>query len=359
MKPFYNILVINSGSTSTKVAVFHDFEEISNKTLEHSSQVLEQFHSQQEQIPFRTEAVRNYIQELGLLITDFDAFVGRGGSIAAFQAGAYEVNDAMIDAVYHPRDGRTPGASWNACVIAHTLASEAGKKAYIYDAVSTDEMTEIARYSGYKEIVRKAAAHTLNTKAVARKVAADHGKEYRDCNYVITHLGGGISTSAHRKGRIIDMVCDDEGTFSPERAGKVPCSTLIDLCYSGRYTYREMKGIMRGRGGLVSYLGTNSAKEVEARIQSGDTEAKTVYEAMAYQIAKDIGSMAAVMGFALDGIILTGGIAYSGLLTGMITSYVENLAPVTVVPGSFEMEALAGGIVRVLRGEEEVRVFDR
>lgn len=358
MEKTYKILAINPGSTSTKVAYFENDREVNARTLEHSAEELAKYSSQIEQLPFRMEAVRAYIKELGLEVTDFDAFVARGGSYATFKAGAYQIGEAMVDAVVHPAEGRTPGASWNATLIANELSKEAGVPAYIYDAVSVDEMEDVARLSGLKEIPRKAAAHTLNTKAVARAVAAQSGGTYEEKNYVITHMGGGISTSAHKKGRIVDMVADDEGTFSPERSGKVPCQSLVDLCYSGKYSYKEMKKLMRGKGGIVSYLGVNDCKDVEALIREGSEEARQVYDALAYQIAKDIGSMAAVMGFEIDGIILTGGIAYSEMFTGMVKSYVEKLSEVTIVPGSFEMEALAKGALRVLKGEEGVNEFN-
>lgn len=359
MDKTYKILVINPGSTSTKVAIYENEKELNAKTLEHSAEELAKFPAQIDQLPFRMEAVKSYIAEQGMQVTDFDAFVARGGSYSVFKAGAYQINEEMVDAILHPAPGRTPGASWNATLIANELSKEAGVPAYIYDAVSVDEMEDVARLSGLKEIPRKAAAHTLNTKAVARSVAEKAGSKYEEKNYVITHMGGGISTSAHKKGRIVDMVADDEGTFSPERAGKVPCQSLVDLCYSGKYTYKEMKKMMRGKGGIVSYLGVNGCKDVEAMIKEGNKEAEQVYDALAYQIAKDIGSMAAVLSFELDGIILTGGIAYSEMFTGMVKKYVEKLSEVTVVPGSFEMEALAKGALRVLKGEEGVNTFVR
>lgn len=357
MKDTYRILVINPGSTSTKVAVFENEQETDTCTLEHTAEELARFPRQIDQLPLRAQAVRNYVAQLGFRMEAFDCFVARGGSFAAMQAGAYVINANMVDAVRNPREGRTPGASWNACLIADELARETGAPALIYDAVSVDEMEDVARLSGLAEIERRAAAHTLNTKAVGRMVARREGRSYETANYVITHMGGGISTSAHRRGRIVDMVADDEGTFSPERPGRVPCSTLVDLCYSGKYSYPEMKRLMRGKGGIVSYLGTNSCQEVERRIDAGDRQAEQVYAAMAYQIAKDIGAMAAALHFEMDGVILTGGIACSTLLTGLVIGHVRRLAPVTVVPGSFEMQALANGALRVLRGEETVHVF--
>lgn len=357
MEENYKILVINPGSTSTKVAVFENEKQLHSKTLEHSAEELKKYASQIEQLPFRMEAVQAYMNELGYQPTDFAAFAARGGSYATFRAGAYQINEEMVDAVIHPAEGRTPGASWNATLIAYEFSKMTGAPAFIYDAVSVDEMEDVARISGLKEIPRKAAAHTLNTKAVARSVAEESGGKYEEKNYVITHMGGGISTGAHKKGRIVDMVADDEGTFSPERAGKVPCQSLVDLCFSGKYTYQEVKKMMRGKGGLVSYLGVNDCKEVEDAALAGDAEAKKIFDALAYQIAKDIGSMAAVLDFDLDGIILTGGIAYSKPFTEMIKKYVAKLAPVTVVAGSFEMEALAKGALRVLRGEEKTNDF--
>lgn len=357
MKDDYKILVINPGSTTTKVAIYDNEKEVDTKTLEHSAENLAKYPSQIDQLPLRMEAVKSYVESQGMKIKDFDAFAARGGSYASFEGGAYQINEDMVNAVIHPVKGRTPGASWNATLIAYELSRETNKPAYIYDAVSVDEMEEVARFSGLSLITRKAAAHTLNTKAVARMVAEKECSKYEEKRYVITHMGGGVSTSAHVRGRIIDMVADDEGTFSPERSGRVPCQSLVDLCFSGKYTYQEVKKMMRGRGGIVSYLGINDCKDVEKLAKEGNGYAKNVYEAFAYQIAKDIGSMAAVMNFEIDGIILTGGIAYSEMFTGMVRERVTKLAPVTIVPGSFEMKALANGVLRVLQAKEETHIF--
>lgn len=347
------ILVVNTGSTSTKVAIFEDDKMVCECNIEHAAEALKKYDSPLEQRSMRTKAVREFLSSQDLTARDFSAVSARGGSYAVLEAGAYEVNQGLMDVVANSKN--TPGAAWNSCLIAADIAAEGGIKAYIYDAVSVDEMTEVAHISGLPEIPRKAAAHTLNTKAVGRMTAQRMGKKYEDMNFVIAHLGGGISTSAHCKGRIIDLNADDEGTFSPERPGRVPCSALVDLCYSGKYTYKQVKKLMRGQGGLVAYLGTNSAVEVEKMIAAGDERAKLVYEAMAYQVSKDIADMAAAMMFDVDRVIMTGGIAHSKMLTEMIKRRVKKIAPVEVIPGSFEMEALAAGALRVLRGEEQAK----
>mgnify|MGYP001386554884 CR=1 FL=1 len=347
------ILVINTGSTSTKVAIFEDGKKTCERNIEHPAEELKKYDSQLDQRAMRTASVREFLNNVGLAPEDFTAVAARGGSYAVFESGAYEVDQNFLQVVANSKN--TPGASWNSCLIAADIAKEAGIKAYIYDAVSVDEMYDIAHLSGLPQIPRKAAVHTLNTKAVGRMLAQQAGQKYEDMNFVIAHMGGGISTSAHCKGRIVDLNADDEGTFSPERPGRVPCSALVDLCYSGTYTYKQAKRLMRGQGGLVAYLGTNSAQEVEEMIADGDETAKSVYEAMAYQISKDIAAMAAAMSFVVDRIILTGGIAHSKMLTDMIKQRVGKIAPVEIMAGSFEMEALASGVLRVLHGQEQVK----
>lgn len=345
------ILVINTGSTSTKIAVFVDDKPICETNLEHPKEELLPYTGPLQQRYYRTARVRAFLQASQVDIGSLDAVAARGGSFAVFEAGAYEVNETMLAAMRN--SSATPGASWLSALIAYDIAQEAGIRAYIYDAVSVDEMREIAHISGLASVSRKAASHTLNTKAVGRRVAARNGSCYEESRFIITHLGGGISTSAHCLGRIVDLVADDEGTFSPERPGRIPCSQLVDLCYSGAYTYGEMKRKMRGEGGLVSYLGTTDCREVERRIENGDEQARRIYQAMAYQVAKDIASMAPALQFQIDDVILTGGIAHSTMLTGMIADYINGLAPIVIVPGSFEMEALAEGVERVLAGKEE------
>jgi butyrate kinase len=241
-------------------------------------------------------------------------------------------------------------------ILAFHLAQPLGIPAYIYDPITVDELEDIARLSGLAELERKSAWHALNGRAVALKCAAAIGMQYGNVNLIVAHLGGGISIGIHRHGRVVDMMRDDEGSFSPERAGRVPCGDLIELCYSiDRDTMRKK---LRGRGGLISYLGTSSALEIEERIAKGDARAKLIYEAMAYQIAKGIGDLSTVVYGEVDAIALTGGIAGSALITGWIRERVEFIAPVHVFPGENELEALAQGTLRVLRGEEIAHEYD-
>ena len=232
------------------------------------------------------------------------------------------------------------------------MGSEMCIRDSIYDAVCVNEVENIARMTGLKEIRRRPFSHVLNTRATARDVAASLGRRYEDMVLIVAHLGGGISINLHRNGRIIDLCSDDEGPMSPERAGKLNGKSYVDLCYSGKYTKPEMMRHIKGEGGLVSHLGTSSLIEVEQRIADGDAYARAVLEAMAYQIAKEIGALATVVSGQLDSVILTGGCAYSRMLTDLVRDRVAFLAPVTVVPGAKEMEALAEGVLRVLGGKE-------
>jgi len=241
--------------------------------------------------------------------------------------------------------------------IAYEIAGELGIPAYIYDGISVDEFEDIARISGMPAIERHSLVHTLNMRAVAIKTAAAIGRHYADLNLIVAHLGGGITISVHRQGKMIDIVSDDEGPFSPERAGRVPCQQLVDLCFSGQYDHRTVVRMMRGNGGLVAYLGTTDAIEVEKRIAGGDQKAELVYQAMAYQVAKGIGELATVVNGKVDAIILTGGLAHSKMLTGWIAARVEFIAPVRIVPGENELEALAHGVYRVMAGEEAAHEF--
>jgi butyrate kinase len=248
-------------------------------------------------------------------------------------------------------------ASNLAAPIAYGIAKKVGIPSYIYDCVMADELPDIARISGMPDIPRTSSSHVLNTRAMAIKAANNRGMKYEKMNIIVAHLGGGISINVHEKGRIIDLVSDDEGPFSPERAGRVPCRDLINLCYSGKFDKKTMQRKLRGNGGLRAYLNTIDAREVEQMIEEGNEEAKLVYEAMAYQIAKGIGELATVIEGNVDAIILTGGIAYSKMLTDWIVKRVKFIAPVEILAGENEMESLAFGALRVLRGEESARQY--
>jgi butyrate kinase len=351
----YKILAINPGSTSTKISLYEDEKEIFTKKLDHPLEQIEKFENVEDQLNMRKELVMAFLKEKNFDIKDLSAVVARGGMLPPVKTGAYIINDLMVDRVQNRPI--MEHASNLAAPIAYEIAKEAGIPAYIYDCVMADELLDIARISGMPDIPRTSSSHVLNTRAMAIKAAKLHGKKYEDMNILVAHLGGGISINIHEKGRIIDLVSDDEGPFSPERAGRVPCRELINLCYSGKYDKKTMQRKLRGNGGLRAYLNTLDAREVEQMIANGNEEARLIYEAMAYQIAKGIGELATVVEGKVDVIVLTGGIAYSKMLTDWIVKRVSFIAPVEILAGENEMEALTFGALRVLRGEETAREY--
>ncbi len=353
------ILVINPGSTSTKVAVFDGEKEVFSKTLRHSSEELKKFPHVIDQYEFRRNAVLEAVKEAGFDLNEFSAISARGGLIHPVPSGTYLVNEDMLKDLKEARYGEH--ASNLGAVIAKDIADRIGKNAYITDPVVVDEMEEVAKISGLKGVKRKPLWHALNQKAIARHCARDLDKKYEDVNLIVVHLGGGISVAAHKKGRVIDVnnALNGDGPFAPERAGGLPTISLASLCYSGKYTFEEMKKKLAGKGGLVSHLGTNSAIEVEKMIEKGNEYAKLVYEAMAYQIAKSVGEMATVLEGKVDAIVITGGLAHSEMLTGWIKERISFIAPVKIYPGEDEMRSLAEGVLRVLRGEEEAKTYER
>ena len=349
----YRILVINPGSTSTKVAVFEDEKKICSENIEHTVEELGNL-TILEQGPMRKKTVLGFLARQGINIKSLSAVVGRGGILPPVKSGAYLVDENLINALKYKS---TPHASNLGGIIAADIAGQAGVNAYIYDSIAVDEMDEMAHLSGTPLVRRTSHFHALNSRAMAIEYAKSQGKRYQDLNLIVAHMGGGISTSAHCKGKIMDMTADDEGTFSPTRAGRVHTRILVDMCFSGIYARKEMQALLRGKGGLFAYLGTADAREVEQRIAAGDEYAEMVYRGMAYQVAKDIGSLATVMKGEVDAIILTGGVAYSDMFTGWIAERTSFLAPVTVLPGEHEMEALSQGVIRVLLGEETAQTF--
>lgn len=351
----YLILTINPGSTSTKIAVFENETELFTQSVEHDSASLEAFPTVNDQFEFRKNMALEILGRHQFDRSKLAAVVGRGGLLPPIHAGGYLVNQAMKDLILAGQ--LSPHAANLGALLADAIASPLGIPAFIYDAVSSDEMADIARITGFPEIHRKSLCHVLNSKAMGRKYAKEMGKTYAEMNLVVAHLGGGISISAHKKGRIIDVIADDAGPFSPERSGGVPLLALVELIYSRNYQKNELLKKIRGRGGLKGHLGTGDIREIETWILAGDAKAKQIYEAQAYQIAKGIGEIAVVLKGDIDGIILTGGMAYSEKLTSMIKEYIAFLAPVKNLPGENEMEALALGGLRLLRGEEEPQLF--
>lgn len=350
------VLVINPGATSTKFAVFEGECPFFRKTVEHSAEELQGFRQVFDQYRYRLKIITEALAEAGISPRSLKAVVGRGGLLKPLAGGTYAVTMQMLEDL--KRADRGEHASNLGAVIAFTIAATAGIPAFIVDPVSVDEMQEVARVSGLPDIQRISMSHALNMKAVARKVAGQMGAKYEEVNFIVVHLGTGVSVAAHRKGRAIDLNNNmDEGPFSPDRCGGVPAAQLVKLCFSGQYTYQEMRERISGKGGMYAYLGTKDIREAEAMAGQGNEQARLVLDALAYQTAKEIGALAAVLEGEVDRIILTGGMAHSRRIVGSITRRVQFIAPVVAVPGEEELEALALGALRVLRGAESAKLY--
>ena len=350
------ILVLNPGSTSTKLAVFEGDSCVYEGVVRHSELELGRFERIWDQYEYRKAAILEFLGDKGIALHSFAAVVGRGGLLRPTVSGTYGVNAEMIADAREGVQGEH--ASNLGAVLAYGIAWDYGMQAFIVDPPCVDELEPVARYSGIPEIGRNSLVHALNVKATARAVAADLGKRVSELDLVVAHLGGGISVCALRKGRMVDVSnALFDGPFTPERAGSLPTAGLVRMCFSGEFTEAEIMKKLVGQGGFVAYLGTNSAEEVEARIEAGDRDAALVADAMVYQIAKEIGAMAVVLGGALDGIVLTGGLAKSDLFTRKVSEKVDFLGKVIVEPGEDELEALALGCLRVLRNEERAKTY--
>lgn len=350
------ILVINTGSTSTKIALFVDGQKVYNGEVTHDQTELNRCENLADQYPYRKKMIENEIEANSLELTGLSAVAARGGTFGSVKGGAYLVNEDLLDACRHPV---TQHASNLSAIIAYDIAKEFGCDAYIYDAVCTDEVDDIAKVTGLSDVKRRAFSHTLNTRAVAMLQAEKMDRDYREMTFIVAHLGGGISVNIHKNGRIIDLVTDDEGAMSPERAGKLNGKSYVDLCFSGKYDKKSMMKKIKGHGGLLDHLGTSDMREIEKRICDGDEHARFILEAMGYQLAKDIAALASVVHGKVDCIILTGGCANSRRLTRQVAGSVDWIAPVSVIPGAMEMEALANGVARVLDGKEQFRIFSK
>lgn len=348
----FKILAINPGSTSTKVAVYRNAKSVFLKTIRHNSEELMRYPRITDQFEFRKEIILKELQEAEIDINKISAVVGRGGLIKPIESGVYFVNDRMKQDL---RDCiRGEHASNLGALIADDIArSLPNAKAYIADPVVVDELQDVARISGHPKFERVSIFHALNQKAIARQYAKSLDRKYEELNLIVAHLGGGISVGAHLKGRVVDVnnALDGEGPFSPERAGTVPAGQLAKLCFSGEVTYDEVKKILTGQGGLVAHLGTNDAYEIEMKAKAGDKKAILIQDAMSYNIAKQIGQMAAVLKGEVDGIILTGGIAHNPYLVEYVKDMVGFIGQVVVYPGEDEMQALAMNALMALRGD--------
>lgn len=352
-------LIINPGSTSTKIGVFDDEEQILDKTLRHSTEELKQYSSVYSQKDFRLQLILDALKEENIDIHSINVCVGRGGLLKPIQGGTYTVNDAMVASMSKAEYGEH--ASNLGGILAKEIGDKLGVPSYIVDPVVVDEMDDVARLTGIPEVPRVSIDHPLNQKAMARRYAKEAGKKYEDLNLIVVHMGGGVSCGAHKGGRVVDLygAFNGDGAFSPERANGVPALGLVELCYSGKYTEAEMKKKVIGGGGFNAWLGTNDMREVESMVDSGNEKAKLVRDAFIYNIAKNIGALAAsVFEGKVDQIILTGGIAYDRFVTDEITRKVSFICPVTVYAGEAELLALAQGALRVMNGEEQAKVYE-
>ena len=352
-----NILVINPGSTSTKIAIFHDKELIHKRNISHSTDELKQFATIIDQFDYRKQMVLAELKRTEIPL-QFDAVIGRGGLTKPLDGGVYEVNEAMIADI---KSNEHSHASDLGCIIAAAIAEEIeGCRKFIADPVIVDELCDYARVSGNPLLPRISIWHALNQKAIARRFAKGRGKKYEDLNLIVCHLGGGISVAAHMHGKAVDVsnALDGEGPFAPERCGSVPAGALIRLCFSGKYTQEELLKQVAGNAGLAAHLGTNDMRAIEDRVNNGDEKAKFMVDAMIYHIAKEIASKGAVFCGQPDAILLTGGIAHWTYVVDEIRKRVSYLAPVYNFPGEDEMQALADNALAVLRGEREAKVFE-
>jgi butyrate kinase len=354
----FKILAINPGSTSTKIAVYKNNKSIFLKNIKHSAEELKGYSKIADQFEFRKEIILNELRIADIKIEKISAVVGRGGLVKPIESGVYEVNEKMKQDILNSTMGEH--ASNLGAFIADDIAkSIPNARAFIADPVVVDELEDVARVAGHPLFSRVSIFHALNQKAIARTHAKSLDKRYEDLNLIVVHLGGGISVGAHRMGRVIDVnnALDGEGPFSPERSGTLPSGQLAKLCFSGKYTFEQVKLMIKGQGGLVAHSGTNDAYEVEMKAKAGDTNAKLIQDAMSYSIGKSIGALSTVLKGKVDAILLTGGIAHNPDLVDYIKEMVGFIAPVVVYPGEDEMQALAMNGLMVLRGEVEAKIY--
>jgi butyrate kinase len=350
------MLVINVGSTSTKVAWYRGNDPVVTETIRYPSEDLGRYSSLPEQLPLRERDLLEFLKKNGIGIEDADMIVSRGGLGRPAPAGAYEIDETMCRDLLEGKFGKHPSALGPAMAL--NFSRKYGMPAVVVDSPSTDEFHPLARISGLPEIERKSALHALNQKAAARRLAGNLGKKYEEVNVIVAHLGGGITVGAHREGMVIDCTHGlGEGPFTPERAGSLPTTDLVEMIFSGRLDKKQILSRLVGQGGLFAYFGTSDVEKIQESIRAGDEKAKLVYEAMAYQVAKEIGAMSVVLKGKIDGIILTGALAKSVMMTNAISEWIRFIAPVFIYPGEDEISALAEGGLRVLRKEEELKRY--
>ena len=353
----YKLLIINPGSTSTKIGVYSGEKEIFVETLRHSVEEIGKYDTIFKQKNFRKEIIMEILKKNNININSLDAVVGRGGMLRPIPGGTYEVSNRLLEDLKIGVSGQH--ASNLGGILAYEIAKQVKIKSYIVDPVVVDELQDIARISGIPEIPRKSIFHALNQKAVAKRYAKENNKKYDELNIIVVHMGGGVSVAAHKNGQVIDVnnTLDGDGPFSPERSGSVPIGDLVKMCFSGKYTQSEIYSKIVGKGGYVAYLNTNDVRDVLKYREQNDKYAKLIFDAFIYQISKAIGEMSIVLKGKVDAIILTGGIAYSSLVVSEIEKNVNWISNLTVYPGEDELLALAQGVIRVLDGEESLKIY--
>lgn len=353
----YKVFAINPGSTSTKIAMFEGDKEVFSKNVSHDAEKLKEFKEISDQFDYRKETILKELAEAGQTLEGVDAFSARGGGLVNVEGGVYKVGEKLLE---HARVGYTvKHPATLGAQLADAFAKEYGGVAFVVNPPDVDEFTDVARVTGLKGIYRESRIHALNQKEIGIRYAAKLGKKYEDLNLIICHIGGGISVTAHNHGKMVDSndIANGDGPMAPTRCGQLPVKDVVTMCFSGKYTEKEMREKITKTGGLVDRLGTSDAREVTEMIKNGNQYAKLIYDAMIYEIGKTAGSMAAVLCGKVDGIIFTGGISHDKYVVEKLTEMLSFIAPITVMAGEFEMEALAAGAIRVLSGKEEAKTY--
>ena len=351
------ILVVNPGSTSTKIALFDDYDKVFSLTLDHEAEDLKAFKEVSEQLGYRTDVVAKTMADNGYELKDVDVFVARGGGLLSLESGTYEVSSLLVEHATIGMPGQHPAQLGSQIV--RRYADKFGGSAYVVNPPDVDELCDVARVTGIKGIYRESHLHALNQREIALRFCRERGVAYEDTNIVVCHLGGGVSITAHEKGRMVDTndILKGAGPMTPTRAGDMPFVEVIKMAFSGNYTEKELIAKLNVNGGLTDHFGTADVRDVQKRMEDGDKYAEVILNGMIYQIAKYVGAMAVAMKGKVDAIILTGGIAHGKYTTGRIAEYVSWIAEIVVMPGEFELEALAGGAMRVHSGEEKAKVY--
>lgn len=353
----YKVFAINPGSTSTKIAMFEGDKEVFFKNVSHDAEKLKEFKEIRDQFDYRKETILKELAEAGQTLEGVDAFSARGGGLVNIEGGVYQVGEKLLE---HARVGYTvKHPATLGAQLADAFAKEYGGVAFVVNPPDVDEFTDVARVTGLKGVYRESRIHALNQKEIGIRYAAKLGKKYEDLNLIICHIGGGISVTAHNHGKMVDSndIANGDGPMAPTRCGQLPVKDVVTMCFSGKYTEKEMREKITKTGGLVDHLGTSDAREVTEMIKNGNQYAKLIYDAMIYEIGKTAGSMAAVLCGKVDGIIFTGGISHDKYVVEKLTEMLSFIAPITVMAGEFEMEALAAGAIRVLSGKEETKTY--